>query len=258
MDIKQVVNLFELIEFFAASQRPATLAEISKHFQWPRSSTFNLVTTLVGRGYLYEPRSREGYYPTTRWRKIVNRIDEGAPLPGIHELLESLAQEFEETVVLGALSGQRVVFLDVVESQHAVRYTASVGKTIPLALTATGRALLSQLTPETRRTILARTEYIKYTPMTLTNATEVEDEIERSLRRGWFESVSEFSPDLSGVVQPMTIANRQLAVLIGGPISRVRHRHEEIALAMKARIKKYVARSEAEISGLKPDVPGDS
>lgn len=58
MDVKQVVNALELIEFFATHRRPATLAEISKHFGWPRSSTFNLLGTLANRGYLYEPRAR--------------------------------------------------------------------------------------------------------------------------------------------------------------------------------------------------------
>jgi DNA-binding IclR family transcriptional regulator len=48
----------------------ATLAELADHFNWPRSGTFNLLTTLSEKGYLYELRPRAGYYPTRadRWR----------------------------------------------------------------------------------------------------------------------------------------------------------------------------------------------
>ncbi|NYT61492.1 helix-turn-helix domain-containing protein [Alcaligenaceae bacterium] len=81
MTVRQVANVLELLEYFAERGRPATLAEISKHFGWPRSSTFNLLGTLVNRGYLYEPRAHEGYYPSPSWWPPIQKIDRAAPLP---------------------------------------------------------------------------------------------------------------------------------------------------------------------------------
>jgi DNA-binding IclR family transcriptional regulator len=50
--VKQAANVLELLAFFAQHRRPASLAEIAKHFEWPRSSTFNLLGTLASRGFL--------------------------------------------------------------------------------------------------------------------------------------------------------------------------------------------------------------
>ena len=53
MIVRQAANVLEIMEFFAQARKPATLAEIADHFGWPRSSTFNLLTTLSEKGYLY-------------------------------------------------------------------------------------------------------------------------------------------------------------------------------------------------------------
>ncbi len=37
VNVKQAANVLDLIEFFAQHKRPAALAEIAKHFDWPRS-----------------------------------------------------------------------------------------------------------------------------------------------------------------------------------------------------------------------------
>lgn len=57
MNVKQAANVLDLLEFFARHKRPATLAEVAKAMEWPRSSTFNLLGTLASRGFLYEPLS---------------------------------------------------------------------------------------------------------------------------------------------------------------------------------------------------------
>src|SRR5687767_3715177 len=106
VNVKQAANVLDLLEFFAAQQRPATLAEISKHFDWPRSSTFNLLGTLTQRGFLYEPRSRGSYYPAPLWALRVQQIERAQPIPAeLHELLLALAQGTGETAVLAAPSG---------------------------------------------------------------------------------------------------------------------------------------------------------
>jgi len=237
VDVKQVVNALELIEFFATHRRPATLAEISKHFGWPRSSTFNLLGTLANRGYLYEPRAREGVYPSPRWQQLIDAIERAAPLPpSLRTLLEALSKRTQETAVLGAISGGQALFIDAVESPHAVRYSAAPGKLVPLHVTATGRALLSQLSDADRATVLRKAVFERYTPTTLMSVEAVEIEIARSIQRGWFEGAAEFTADLGGVALPLQVGQRQFALLVGGPMFRIQPRREELARIMREEI----------------------
>jgi DNA-binding IclR family transcriptional regulator len=240
LKVKQATNVLDLLEFFAKHRRPATLAEVSKLLEWPRSSTFNLLGTLVARGFLYEPRARSGYYPSPLWFSLLQQIESADPIPEhLRELLRALVERTGETAVLAAASSAYAVFLDVVESPHAIRYNASPGKLVPLHVTATGRALLSHMTPANRSTVLRRANFERYTPSTLMSVAAVEKEIQRSLERGWFEGNAEFTPDLGGVALPLKMQNRQFAVLLAGPMFRVGERAEELVRAMKGEMERH-------------------
>lgn len=242
MNVKQVANVLELIEFFAEQRRPATLAEISKHFGWPRSSTFNLLGTLASRGYLYEPRARGGYYPSPKWMALLQQIERADPIPApFHALLLALAERTGETAVLAGTSGMQALFIDAIESSSAIRYTASPGKLVPLHVTATGRALLSLLGPTDRASVLRRATFERYTPTTLMSVAAVEQEIERSVQRGWFESNAEFTADLGGVSIPLKLPHRHFALLVAGPMFRVKPRGRELAQIIKEEMQAHLA-----------------
>lgn len=241
MDVRQIINVLELMEFFAERGRPATLAEIAKHFGWPRSSTFNLIGTLLNRGYLYEPRAREGYYPSPIWLPLIKKIDSSAPVPHeLESLVEALRNRTGETAVVGAISGMHVLFIAAMESTQAIRYTANMGKIVPIHATATGRALLSLLSDQERAAILRRAVFERYTSTTLMSAESVEDEIENSKQRGYFEGVGEFTQDLGGIALPLVVTRRHLAVLVGGPVTRVHPRKGEIVQIMREEIQRHL------------------
>lgn len=235
--VKQAANVLDLVEFFASHRRPATLAEIAKHFDWPRSSTFNLLGTLASRGFLYEPRARGGYYPAPRWSALIREIEAAQPMPPeLRGLLETLVEKTSETAVLAAASGSHALFLDTVESPHAIRYTAQPGKLVPLHVTATGRALLSQMTPEDRAAILRKADFKRFTETTVMTASAVEDAVQASKKLGWFAGRGEYTADLGGVALPLSLPNRQFAVLVAGPTMRIEHRIDEFVRIMQTAI----------------------
>jgi IclR family acetate operon transcriptional repressor len=246
VNVKQAANVLDLMEFFAGHKQPATLAEIARHFEWPRSSTFNLLGTLASRGYLYEPKGRGGYYPSPLWVSLVQEVAGADPIPQqLHQMLETLQQRTGETAILAAASGAYAVFVDAVESPHAIRYTAKPGKMVPLHVTATGRALLSQMAPADRTTILRRATFERYTATTLMSVAAVEKEIKRSIERGWFEGNGEFTEELGGVALPLKVSHRQFAILVAGPVSRVKARSEELAGLIQKEIARNVREAAA-------------
>ncbi len=237
MLVKQAAHVVELLELFARLGRPAGLAELAQQLGWPRSSAFKLLGTLVELGFLYEPRARGGYYPTPRWLELAQAVAQAQPLPpSLGRVLDDARRRTGETAVLAAPAGPHAVFLQVVESAHAVRYAAGAGKRVPIHATATGRALLSLYGPAERATLLSRIRYERYTDATLMSARDVEDDIAASIVRGWFESVGGFTPDLGGVAVPLRLEGRRFAVLVAGPAARVGGRHEALARALHASI----------------------
>lgn len=241
VNVKQAANVLDLLEFFAAHQRPASLAEIAKHFGWPRSSTFNLLGTLTGRGFLYEPRAKQGYYPAPVWATLIHQIEQAQPVPhGIRAVLEKLVAATGETAVLAAASGAFALFIETVESPSSVRYAAPVGKRVPLHVTATGRALLSQMAPEERASVLRKAGFERYTASTLMSAEAVEAEIDASRKRGWFAGNAEYTQDLGGVAMPFALGERRFALLVAGPTFRVGSRLDEIASILRSHLAEYL------------------
>lgn len=242
MNAKQAAQVIDLLEFFAVHQKPASLAEIARHFGWPRSSTFNLLGSLANRGYLFEPRAKAGYYPAPAWATLIRAIEAGQPgPPGIRDLLETLVSDTGETAVLAAASGSHALFVETVESPRPVRYAAHVGKRVPLHATATGRALLAQMSAEDRAAHLARVVYERHTTASLMSAAEVEAEIERSRLRGWFVGNAGFTQDLGGVALAFAWGERHYALLVAGPSYRVDDRLAELAAVLERRLRDYLA-----------------
>jgi len=226
--VRQAAQVIELLELFAQIKRPATLAEISETLDWPRSSTFNLLSTLKSLGYLYEPRPKGGVYPSPRWWELVETIRSAeTPSFEMESLLEYLASATGETAALAAPNAEQAVFIGVKESSNPIRYTAQVGNCVPMHATAVGRALLSQRSAAERLAQLRKTNYIRYTANTLTTPDDVEAEIARSIDKGWFLGNEEYSPGLMGVALALPMPMRHYALLISGPAERLRPRIQD-------------------------------
>jgi len=240
MYVKQAANVLELLEYFAQRKRPATLSELADELGWPRSSTFNLIGTLIDKGYLYEPRTRGGYYPTPRWFIKAQAVADAEPLPEAADaMVGEVAEETGETTAIAGPAGLSAIFINVVESNSAIRYFAQVGHKLPIHATSTGRAILSQYSREERYALYRKIKFVKYARNTITSIEEVEAEIRRSLQRGWFQSISDYSPDLCGVALPLPMASRRLAMVVAGPEFRCLERIEDTAAIMQRAINRF-------------------
>ncbi len=246
MIVKQAANVLDILEFFARVRRPATLSEIAQEFGWPRSSTFNMVGTLVERGFLYEPKPRAGYYPTPRWLSLARGISEAEPLPpSLHRLLLDLVRETGETCYVAAPAGDRVVFLDVVESGSPIRYFAEIGKRLPIHATATGKAILAQYSPAERQSMLGKIKFERYQPNTPMSIAAVEAEIAEGVRQGWFLGATQFTSDVMGLSVMLPLAGRPLAISIGGPNFRMEKRMDDLGATLRNAVQSYARDSGA-------------
>ncbi|MFT4046654.1 MAG: helix-turn-helix domain-containing protein [Solimonas sp.] len=243
MVVKQAANVLDLLEYFAQAKKPANLAEVSAALGWPRSSAFNLLKTLARRGYLYEPRPRAGFYPTSRWQWLLRDIADPELLPEpLCRAADAVARQTGETVAIAAPSGASAVLLYVVESPHVVRYTAQVGNQLPIHASSCGRALLAQYSVAERTAVLRKIKYRKLAEGSPLDAKQVEAEIKRAAARGWHENINGYATDLLGVALPVDLPDRCLSLVVGGPTSRIRQNIPQIAAALKRELKRQAAK----------------
>jgi IclR family transcriptional regulator, acetate operon repressor len=148
--------------------------------------------------------------------------------------IEELVAEVEETVHLVTLQGSSVLFLDSVETRRPVRVGARVGNVMPAHCTASGKAILAQLTSEELRALYPNSRLEQMTPRSLTGRRKLEAELEEIRARGFATNFGESEADVAAVAvsiggQP---ANRRASLTVSAPISRLdRKRAEQIAAA---------------------------
>lgn len=236
MYVKQAANVVEVLEYFARRQSPARLAEMADDLGWPRSSTFNIVSTLVDKGFLYEPQPRKGYYPTPRWLALSQEVSHAEPLPPrFAELADGLARETGETTAISAPAGTTAIFVHVAESQQPVRYFAQVGDRVPIQASSAGRALLEQHSAAEREAIYRKIRFEAYSRTSPTSPEAVEQELSAAKRRGYHQSNAEYTPDLAGVALPLP-GPRRLSIVVVGPVSRCLNKRPETAAIMRKRL----------------------
>lgn len=230
MIVKQAESLLSILELFAAVRRPRTLSQISEALNLPKSSTFNLLETLEAKGLIHEIRAWGGYYPTRRLLVLAQDIASNDPfVDRLRPELVRLQEQTGETVLLAHRVDAEIVYLEVIASQHPVRYFAQVSDRRPLQVTSAGKAILSLYTPAERARLYETIAFKKFRDATLPDAVSVEADVIASARRGWFENLSEYTPDVLGVGVPLVLDGERFAVSVAGPNFRLLDRRAEIA-----------------------------
>jgi DNA-binding IclR family transcriptional regulator len=99
--------------------------------------------------------------------------------------LEALRSATGETVHLVVLSGRQVVFIDGIESVHALRVSSRTGRVLPAHATSVGKALLAALPPERVAELYGQADLVAVTPRTITDRDELERQLAAIRERGY-------------------------------------------------------------------------
>lgn len=232
-EVKSAKRVLEILQFFAASQAPASLSQISGTLGFPKSSCLALLDTLEADGYAYQTSGR--YYLTRRWlseAELVAAHDQTAAR--VRPVLEQLRAQLQETLILAQRSGERVLYLDVAEAERTVRFAAQVGQTKPLHASASGRALLALMPPSERALLVERLQLEAYTAKTLTDRASLLQAIEQGKRRGWHANLGEHQADTLSIAAPLVLHGMGFALVVGAPMGRASKRIDEIGQALAA------------------------
>lgn len=227
MRVRQIENMLDLVEVYARERAPMTLSEIARQLGIPKSSAFNVIETLMQRGFLYETRPRAGYYPTSLLLELSRSISDADPLlQRLHPELEALAAATGETALLSMREGGEIIYLDVVESASAIRYFAKVGQRRPLHTTSSGKAILSTFSDSDRRKILSDI-YASQAQQSMA-IEAVQRDIDACIERGWSEDIGATMTDVMGFGVPISTNRWRLGLALAGPIYRMQAARERL------------------------------
>lgn len=233
--VTAVERLLDIFEAFDKVQKPLSLTDLSEITHIPKSSCHAIVGTLIARGYLYSLTRPRALYPTRRFFDLARTIHERDPfVERVMPMLERLRDASRETVILGKRQGDAVIYLQVVESPHPIRYSAKPGEFKPLHSSAIGKALIGSLKEPDLRALLAGRPLPGVTGATLTEEEALVVDILESRRRGYFLTRGENVADVWAVSAFLSVNSETLAIAIAGPRHRMENNVTECAQLLLA------------------------
>jgi DNA-binding IclR family transcriptional regulator len=230
--IERVIDIFEA---FQTSQRPLSLTDLAEAVGVPKSTCHAIVSTLTARGYLYTLSRPRALYPTRRMFDVAADICAKDPfIERATPVLERLRDATRETIILGKRQGDSVIYLQVIEGLHSIRYSAKTGDFKPLHSSSIGKALLGSLKEPELRQWLAGRPLPSITASTKTDPELLVQDILESRRAGYFVTRGENVSDVWAVATFLTINNETAAVAVAGPQHRLEGNVPEIASLLVA------------------------
>ena len=224
-DARSSERVFAILEMFVRERRPLSLTELSEYCRIPTSTCHTLVHTLINRSYLYQTGNRKELYPTRKLYDMgVTILAHDPVLQRLTPLMELLRDKTEETVILGKLQKDHIIYLGVLESPQTIRYSASVGDTKPLHSTCIGKSILSTMKPDQVRRVLGKQPQKKITRHTITSYARLMDDLEKGRELGYFTTRGENVPDVTAVAVPVSINNDLFGIAVAGPSHRLEGR----------------------------------
>ncbi len=223
---QSVGRIFTILDSIAGARTGATLSELARLTDAPKTSLVGLLAGLTAEGCLV--RDAAGRYALgPRIHALAMQAMAGRELSALlRPVLAGLVEATGETAVLGALApdADLAVYLDKVESSNSIRYAVTVGERRDLYCTAMGKALLAHFEPGRLKKYLKSTPREKFTSTTITSAAALLGELSRIRRDGIARSNGERVAAASALAAPVFAGNGAVvaALLIAGPTERMR------------------------------------
>ena len=209
----------------------ASLAEIAAAAGLPTSSAFRYLTTLERRGYVERDAADGTYRLGLAFLPLRNRhLDVLARIARPH--LAELRDRFQETANLGALDGNRLTYLEIVESPLMMRLAARRGDRDPIHSTALGKAVASQLKEEEVRRIIAAEGLPQLTSRTITELDDFLRELEKVRTRGFALDSGENEEGARCVAVALSGTRIPAAISVSAPAVRFSPERAEEAAAV--------------------------
>ena len=221
--LSSVANSLRLIRAFSEDHYEIGISDLAKRLGLAKSTVHRLASTLLDQGML-EQNAGDGKYRLglalfelgTLVRRKMDFTTEARPF------LRTLLEKTGETVHLGILDHDSVLYVISLESKQALRMGSKVGTRVPVHATAVGKALLAFQPEEEIARIIAR-GLPASAPNTIADAKALQRELAGIRARNYALDDEESEVGLRSIAAPVRndSGNVIAAISIAGPVHRL-------------------------------------
>lgn len=230
---KSAARAMDLLLLLAETKTEMTLLEIEQALQIPKSSTFELVYTLVEKGFIVQEDKKftlgiNAFLVGLGYSDKLNLVQVAKPV------LFDLAKISQETVFLGKYMNRQIIYVDKHSEYADMASTCKIGSTKGLYYTALGKSILAKMPEKEVEAYFSETAIEAFTENTITTYEKMKNEIHLIQQRGYAMELGEGKSDAFCIAAP--ILDYKSEVIAAISITAPRYKTEEMIEKLSNRI----------------------
>ena len=217
------LRAFAVLEQAVAATGPMSLDEFTSALALPKPTVYRILKLLKDAGLLRREPSTKRYTVGPRLTAFAMNLWRSDTLRAQwHRALEVAVAETGESCNLTLLEGNQVLYLDRVETRHALRLHLEAGTRVPLHCTASGKLFLSAMPAAQVQQLLGEEPYERFTAKTITRFDALRADLARVRKTGIGTHDCELFDDSVAIAVPVLGPGGVIhaAVAVHAPASR--------------------------------------
>lgn len=213
-----------------SSAKTLNLNELTSRTEIPKSTVFRILSTLSHLGYVIRDARQRTYSLS---HSLADLVNDSAGTDALRRIslpaMLRLRDEFGETVNLGSLDLDKVVYVEVVPSEYALRLSERPGASVLAHASALGKAILAYSPLDVVQRVIRDRELSALTPNTITDPDKLQRELLRVRDRGYALDKEETNLLATCVGAPiLDVSGSAVAAMsLSGPSSRFNPRRDK-------------------------------
>lgn len=252
--VQSVERALDLLELLARSSDSMGISQLSAATGQPVGTVHRLLMTLVARGYVMRDSRNRRYALGSTARMLANANSQRLnwaeiAAPFLREVVEASG----ETANVVVRERNQAVYVAQAQPVRMVRMFAELGNRVPLHSTGCGKVLLAYQTESVISSIIAQTGLPAYTPKTITDPDQLQQELETVRHHGYAVDSGEQEEGVRCLAVPVYDPDGRVvaAMSISGPSSRLEDARTPLLTLQLKRISADLSMKFVELSATK-------
>lgn len=201
--VSSVLKVFGILQALGDEQELG-VTELSQRVLMSKSTVYRFLQTMKTLGYVKQEGENDKYSLTMKLFELGARALQNIDLIRLADVqMRELSTLTKETVHLGALEEDSIIYIHKIDSLYSLRMYSRIGRRNPVYSTAIGKVLLAWRDEPEVRDILADVEYKKFTARTLESTDQLLPLLAQVRQRGYAEDNQEMEEGLLCVAVPV-------------------------------------------------------
>ncbi|CAH0528818.1 DNA-binding transcriptional regulator KdgR [Vibrio hippocampi] len=201
--VSSVLKVFNILSALS-DRKEIGVSELSQNLMMSKATTYRFLQTMKTLGYVEQEGEADKYALTLKLFELGSKALDHVDLIDLaHTEMTKICHIINETAHLGAIDEKSIIYLHKIDSSYHLRMHSRVGRRNPLYSTAIGKVLMSHMTEDEVRELLADVEFKKHTERTHETVEQLIEELQLVREQHYGEDNQEQEPGLRCIAVPI-------------------------------------------------------